>query len=57
MFKNHVNGCHGNHASFHSANEVIFEKKIPCISKIPMDDVVMVEIKKQQHFDTVNDYH
>ena len=27
MLKNHVNGCHGNHAFFHSAIEFIFEDK------------------------------
>ena len=27
MLKNHVNGCHGNHAFFHSAKEFIFEDK------------------------------
>ena len=27
MLKNRVNGCHGNHAFFHSAIEFIFEDK------------------------------
>ena len=27
MLKNRVNGCHGNHAFFHSAIELIFEDK------------------------------
>ena len=28
MLKNHVNGWHGNHAFFHSANQFIFEPKV-----------------------------
>ena len=27
MLKNHVNGCDGNHTSFHSENKFIFEDK------------------------------
>ena len=27
MLKNHVNGCYGNHAMFHSVIEYIFEDK------------------------------
>ena len=27
MLKNHVNGCHGNHAFFHSAKEFTFGDK------------------------------
>ena len=27
LLKNHVNGCHGNHAFFHKANEFILEEK------------------------------
>ena len=41
MLKNRVNGCHGNHAFFHSAIEFIFEDKtkILCISGVPMNDL------------------
>ena len=27
VLKNHVNGCHGNHALFHSAKKIFFEHK------------------------------
>ena len=42
MLKNHVNGCHGNHAFFHSANGFIFEDKILCISGVPMNDLTPI---------------
>ena len=40
MLKNHVNGCHGNHAIFHSVIESIVAKKILSISLVPMNDLV-----------------
>ena len=39
MLKNHVNGCHGNHAIFHSVIEYSFEDKILCISVVPINDL------------------
>ena len=39
MFKNHIDGCHGDHAFFHSAKEFIIEEKILCISGVPMNDL------------------
>ena len=39
MLKNRFNGCHGNHAFFHSAIEFIFEDKFFCISGVPMNDL------------------
>ena len=39
MLKNHVNGCHGNHAFFHSAKEFIFEDNFFFISGVPMNDL------------------
>ena len=42
MLKNHVNGCHGNHAFFRSANGFIFEDKILFISGVPMNDLAHI---------------
>ena len=40
MFKNHIDGCHGDHAFFHSAKEFIFEDNFFfCISGVPMNDL------------------
>ena len=41
ILKNHVNGCHGNRAFFHSAFEFIFEDKsfFFCISGVPVNDL------------------
>ena len=39
MLKNLVNGCHGNHAFYHSAIEFFFEDKILCISGVPGNDL------------------
>ena len=39
ILKNFVNGCHGNHASFHSAIEFIFEDEFVCVSVVPINDL------------------
>ena len=39
MLKNHVNGCHGNHAIFQNVIESIVEKKIISISVVPINDL------------------
>ena len=43
MLKNHVNGCHGNHAFFHSVIESIVEKKILSISVVPVNDLAAMK--------------
>ena len=41
MLKNRVNGCHGNHAFFHSSIEFIFEDKnsLHFWGGVPMNDL------------------
>ena len=39
MLKNCINGCHGNHAFFHSAIEFIFEDKNSLCFWGPMNDL------------------
>ena len=40
MLKNHVNGCHGNHAFFHRAKEFIFDDKNSLhFWGVPMNDL------------------
>ena len=39
MLTNHVDGCYGNHAIFHSAIVSIVEKKNLSISVVPMNDL------------------
>ena len=41
MLKNRVNGCHGNHAFFHTAYEFIFEDKNLCISGVTINDLAL----------------
>ena len=38
ILKNHVNGCHGNLAFFHSAFEFIFGDIFVCISGVSVND-------------------
>ena len=43
MLKNHVNGCHGNHAIFHSVIESIVEKKNLSISVVPLNELASMK--------------
>ena len=43
MLKDHVNGCHGNHANFHGVIEYIFVDKIICISVVPINDLASMK--------------
>ena len=43
MLKNHVNGCHRNHAFFHGVIEFIVEDKSLCISVVPINDLAPME--------------
>ena len=39
ILKNCVNGCHGNHALFHSAIKFIFEDEFVWVSVVPINDL------------------
>ena len=50
MFKNNVNGCHGNHAFFFFIvqTSLSLKTKLLCISKVPKNNAVMFQIKKKR---------
>ena len=49
MFKNNVNGCHGNHVVFFILQtSKSLKTKLLCISKVPKNNAVMFHIRKRK---------